>query len=276
MKTNFEGSLEEIVFEGRNHAYGAYTLRLHYQQRLIIGAIGGTLFFLLLCFLPLIASSISNALNIRTPDTEVLTTTDFVMPPPEVNTVPPPPPPPAPPTPPKAMIRLVPPIVEEDDKVTHEEVMPEIDDLKNKAIGTVNQTGIVTDNLMPEDIPPPASLPVPEDEDKKKEDITYDIYGVEQTPEFPGGEKAMYSWLRDHVKYPRALEGIEMKMTIVASFVVDADGKVKDIKILRGGNKALEQAVQEGIGKMPAWKPAKQNGKQVKCKFTLPVKFNVE
>lgn len=276
MKTNLNGSLEEIVFEGRNKAYGSYALRLHYQQRLIFGAMGGTLLFLLLCFLPLIANSISNAFTIGEKDVAPIIVTEYLAPPPEVNVVPPPPPPPPPPVPQKAMVRFVTPKVEDDPEVKQPEEMPEIEDLKGKAIGAFNQDGKTSDNLLPEDIPAPPIVQIPEEPEKKKEDITYDLIGVEQAPEFPGGEKAMYAWLRDNVKFPRILDGMEIKMTIVAGFVVDTEGNVIDIKILRGGNKALEQAVQEGMRKMPSWKPAKQNGKTVKCKFTLPVKFDVQ
>lgn len=275
MKYLWNHSLDDIVFEGRNQSYGAYTLRQDYHKRLLVGLLASPVLFLLLCALPAITESLSDIWSKASPDESITVLEHYSIPVDEVKATPLPPKMQEPLPPKKAMIRLIPPRVDEDDRVAEEEIMPEVDELAGKVISTTNQDGQAADNLDPDDIPPLPNVPE-EAEREEEEDLPVDLIGVEQYPEFPGGEKAMFKWLSDRIKYPEQLKGTELEMTIVAGFVIGKDGSVSEVRLLRGGNQLLEKVVLEAISEMPAWKPAKQNGKIVKCRFTLPVRFHLE
>jgi TonB family protein len=96
---------------------------------------------------------------------------------------------------------------------------------------------------------------------------------VEEMPEFPGGENAMRKFIADNVKYPESAkkEGISGKVYV--SFVISKDGEVKDAKVVRGVNSALDEEALRVINSMPDWTPGKQRGKKVDVQFTLPINF---
>ncbi len=136
-------SMDDIVFEGRNKAYGSYVMRKLYNKRLLIGTIGGVILFLFICFLPVIAGVLSNMLA---PEDKEMDMTEVILdqPPPIDPNEPPPPPPPPPvePPPPVAQIRFVPPVVKEDKEVIEEEPPPTEEELKEeKAISNVDAEG---------------------------------------------------------------------------------------------------------------------------------------
>lgn len=96
---------------------------------------------------------------------------------------------------------------------------------------------------------------------------------VETMPEFPGGKKALEKYFTDNLNYPEAAKkaGISGKVTI--NFVVEADGSLSDIKIIKGLGFGCDEEVLRLITQMPKWKPGKQRGKVVSVRMTLPVKF---
>ncbi|HEY0976891.1 MAG TPA: energy transducer TonB [Flavobacteriales bacterium] len=100
---------------------------------------------------------------------------------------------------------------------------------------------------------------------------------VEQMPEFPGGSGALMVYLSKNIQYPaEALEaGIEGKVFL--RFVVDREGLVKDVEVLRGvpGAPSLQQEAVRVVKRMPRWAPGRQNGKAVATHYTLPVMFKM-
>lgn len=114
-------------------------------------------------------------------------------------------------------------------------------------------------------------------EEKPKEDnIVYTTANVQQQPEFPGGEAAMYKWLSDHIVYPAtaAEEGVSGK--VIVEFVVSKTGEIENIKALRGPHKALEAEAIRVVKSMPKWNPGRNNGQPVKVTFVLPVTFKLQ
>ena len=103
-----------------------------------------------------------------------------------------------------------------------------------------------------------------------------EIYTVVEEPaEFPGGQGALMAFLKDNLKFPQAAWDRYIEGRCYLKFVVNADGTIADIKILRGVTDCPEcdQEAMRVIQMMPKWKPGKHNGKAVKSYFTLPVKF---
>ena len=109
-----------------------------------------------------------------------------------------------------------------------------------------------------------------------EEEKIYNIATVEQQPEFPGGQAAMYKWLSDHINYPPAAaeEGVQGK--VIVEFVVSKSGKVENVRVLRGRHQALDKEALRVVKAMPNWNPGRNNGQPVKVTYTLPVSFKLQ
>jgi protein TonB len=99
---------------------------------------------------------------------------------------------------------------------------------------------------------------------------------VEQNAEYPGGIGAMSAFLRDNLKYPSEAKEKHAEGRVFMSFVIETNGKLTDIKILKDkvGYGAGEEA-KRVVSAMPDWKPALQDGKAVRCQYTLPITFKL-
>lgn len=100
-------------------------------------------------------------------------------------------------------------------------------------------------------------------------DSVYEV--VEEMPSFPGGQKAMMAFLAKNIQYPEELQNVRGR--IVAQFIVEKDGKLSDIKVIRGLEPYLDQETVYAIHAMPNWIPGKQHGEPVKVRYTIPVTF---
>lgn len=98
---------------------------------------------------------------------------------------------------------------------------------------------------------------------------------VEEDPEFPGGLGALSQFIADNIKYPQLAKENNITGRVFVSFVVEKDGSVGQVKVLRdiGGGCGAE-AVRV-VKSMPKWKPGKQRGKAVRTQFNLPVSFEL-
>jgi protein TonB len=95
----------------------------------------------------------------------------------------------------------------------------------------------------------------------------------EVMPHFPGGEEALFRFLRNNVRYPAAAREAGISGTVFLAFVVERDGSITDVEVLRGvGGGCSEEAVRV-VKMMPVWNPGIQSGRYVRVKFTMPVKF---
>ena len=95
----------------------------------------------------------------------------------------------------------------------------------------------------------------------------------EKATEFPGGEEALYEFLRNNIKYPEEAKEKNISGTVVIKFVIEKDGSISHARILReiGGGCGAEAL--RVVNMMPKWKPGEQGGKPIRCEFTLPVQF---
>ncbi len=99
---------------------------------------------------------------------------------------------------------------------------------------------------------------------------------VENMPEFPGGQQALFQYLSEHVKYP--IEAFEkgIQGRVILQFVVEKDGNISDVHVIRsGGDISLDGEAVRVISAMPKWKPGMQKGKCVRVKYTVPVNFRL-
>lgn len=112
-----------------------------------------------------------------------------------------------------------------------------------------------------------------EQEEEVEEDEVFAI--VEKMPTFPGGEEKMYKYLQNTIKYPPIAQENGIQGTVYLNFVVGKDGKIRDIKVLRGVDKLLDAEAIRVVKKMPPWKAGKQRGKAVSVTYNLPIKFTL-
>ena len=98
---------------------------------------------------------------------------------------------------------------------------------------------------------------------------------VEQMPEFPGGAGEMMKFIATTVKYPEAAMKYGKQGRVIATFIVEADGTVSNIKVVKSVCEELDAEAVRVIGLMPKWTPGKQNGKEVRVKYTIPVSFRL-
>lgn len=125
----------------------------------------------------------------------------------------------------------------------------------------------------PVDDPKPAKTLDFKPEILDETDITVNFPDVE--PEFIGGEKALFQFLKKHVKYPEMQRVTGIQGTVHVTFVVGKDGKIRDIEIMRG-IKGLDEEAIRVIKMMPDWKPGIQKGRPVSARFNLPIRFKLE
>ncbi len=98
---------------------------------------------------------------------------------------------------------------------------------------------------------------------------------VEEEPEFPGGMEALYRYLASNINYPQAAKNERIQGKVYVSFVIEKDGSVSNIKVLRDiGGGCGEEAVRV-VKQMPKWKPGRQRGKRVRTQYNLPINFNL-
>jgi protein TonB len=115
---------------------------------------------------------------------------------------------------------------------------------------------------------------IEEEEEEEAEDEVFVV--VENMPEFPGGMLALRKFLANNVEYPQI--AIESGLTgrVIVGFVIDKQGKVTNVKILRGVDDILDKEAVKVVKKLPAFKPGSQRGKPVRVSFTVPVTFRLQ
>ncbi len=154
-------------------------------------------------------------------------------------------------------------IVTNETELVEEEV--ETSEEVNQAIVTTPGTGVTG---------PVATGPVGPVAEDVDENQIYDI--VEENPRFPGGEEACMKWLSDNIKYPPICVEQGVQGRVYAQFVVNKDGSIVDIKIVRSPDPYLSKEAERVLKMMPKWSPGKQRGKPVRVKFSLPVMFRLQ
>jgi periplasmic protein TonB len=99
---------------------------------------------------------------------------------------------------------------------------------------------------------------------------------VPEKAEFPGGYKEFQKFIRDNYEYPRADRRIGTQGKIMVQFVVEKNGSITDIKILKGLSVSCDAEAIRVLKKVPAWKPAKQRGRNVRNRITLPIQLKLD
>lgn len=99
---------------------------------------------------------------------------------------------------------------------------------------------------------------------------------VEQPAEFPGGQTALSKWLNKNLNYPELAQQNGIQGRVVVKFCVEKDGSITNVSIARGVDKDLDREAIRVVKKMPKWKAGKNNGVAVRSYFNLPVNFKIQ
>lgn len=118
----------------------------------------------------------------------------------------------------------------------------------------------------------PAAVQEEEEEEAAQQIFTV----VEKQPEYPGGTAELFKYLSKAIKYPVIAQENGIQGRVVCSFVVNRDGSIVDIQVMRGVDPSLDKEAVRVISEMPKWKPGEQRGKPVRVRFILPVQFRLQ
>lgn len=263
----FKSQWLDVIFAGRNKSYGAYELRKDNSKTTTRAVIIGSLLFIVVVSLPLIIRYISGILP--EPEKEKITEVVLAAPPP-INKEELPPPPPEPPKPKIDQVRFPPPVVVPAEEVRDEEP-PTVEELKvadpgQKTIAGDPDAEIRIDEPVGE---APKEAAVTEDNSIK------DFASVEVLPEFQGGMKGWAKYLENNLKYPLMARENNITGRVIMSFVVEKNGQLTDIKVLRGIGGGCDEEAVRVFKKSPTWKPGIQNGRPVRVAYTMPILFQI-
>lgn len=264
----------DLVFKNRNKAYGAYELRKNNSGTTVRAFFYAAGFFSILVITPWLIHVLSktnpvagNNEQIKIIEVNLLSRIKEVKPETKPITK-------APSKPilhksiQYAKMNVVPENQAESDIPTKEQ-------LNEAVISTTNSNGEESLNLNPIDIQQigPAITGNPTSTNENMELHTLD--GIENYPEFPGGHSAFTKFLSRNLKYPGiAVEkGIEGKVLI--SFIIEKNGRLSNIKILRGIGSGCDEEAIRVLEKSPEWKPGIQNKQKVRVAYTLPINFSL-
>jgi len=164
--------------------------------------------------------------------------------------------PPPPPKPREDVVKFVKPVVAKKEEVTEEP--PKVEDIKDKNLGKENIEGDKDAALT---VDPPGNGPPQE---VTEDNTIYNSAGIEVQPGFQGGMSNWYKFLSNNFSPPDE-PGLKGKVTV--SFVVEKDGSLTDIKVLKDIGYGSGREAERVMRKSPKWTPAEQNGRKVRCAF---------
>lgn len=261
----------ELVFVGKNKAYGAYQMRKSSPKRhnmallwlIIIAFLAFALPTLYQMAKPKEKESMTEVTALSKLDKPEVKQKEFKKPElekPKEQLV-------------KSSIKFTAPVIKKDNEVREDEEMKSQKELTDSKVA-ISIADVKGNSDHGKDIADIKQI-VTQEAPKEEEDTQVFTY-VEQMPTFPGGESEMYSWIGKNLKYPTiaAENGIEGR--VIVQFVVGRNGKIRDANVVRPLNPACDKEAIRVIMSMPHWIPGKQNGKEVTVKYTLPITFKLQ
>ncbi len=114
----------------------------------------------------------------------------------------------------------------------------------------------------------------PEEEVIEEEAIPFQL--VETKPSFMGGDANQFSkWVSQHMVYPEIAKENGVQGRVTLQFTVEADGRVTNVKVVRGVEPSLDKEAVRVVSSSPKWSPGKQRDRAVRVTYTFPVYFQL-
>ncbi|ALM49730.1 hypothetical protein AMR72_12935 [Flavobacterium psychrophilum] len=268
----FNKSWVDMVFEGRNKTYGAYQLRTENPKTTVKALIIGAVLFTALIATPKAVEYFSGLTETAEEDqTDKIIEVIDLPPPPEEAPLPPPPPPVEQQQAPKSIVeevKLKPLVAAKKEEVPEDP--PKTEQFKEADPSSRNAEASPTGDI---NIGKPSG-----DLDKGVEAPDNGIYnsaGLQVQPEFPGGMAAFYKYVNNNFRIPEIDQNMTAK--IYVSFVVEKDGSLTAIKVLRDPGYGLGKEAERVLKSLKIkWSPGIQNGKPVRASYNLPITINIK
>lgn len=263
MKTEIENqhTWDDVIFENRNRSYGAYLIRQTYSRNATIAFGASVSFAILLLFLPQIISALTGKelkivpnIKIFDPPTRILPQPPVVADPPKVT---------PPPASSSTLAKNIP--LQVVTTETDTEIPPNNELLINEP-STGDEGGVYVETpgtgtieeVAPVIVPPSGPLDI-----------------AEVMPEYKGGAQAMIKFLSNNLRYPRSAYSVGVEGTVYVSFVINADGDVVDVKVIRGVSADCDKEAMRVVSKMSEWNAGMMHQIPVSVRMILPVKFTL-
>lgn len=170
-------------------------------------------------------------------------------------------------------VQFLPPVVKPDALVT-EEFIPTQEEMQFKDPGKITQEGTgqytldVGDMLSVEQ-----SNVVGANEDKTEKEEVFTF--AEEMPSFPGGDEELYAYIAQNIQYPEIAKKAGTEGKVIVEFTVGKDGRVSNVKVIKGIGAGCDEEAVRVIRSMPKWNPGKQNGVAVPVRITVPIQFKL-
>ena len=269
-----DNSWVDLVFEGKNQAYGAYQLRKSTGSRNAKALISMFVGFAIIAAIVIAKVQIENAIARSVAVEQDVELTKLAekkeakvekkeqpkVEKVEVEKV-------------KSSVKFTAPEIKKDSEVKPEEELKSQEDLNktNTAIGAFDVKG--NDESAGEVLKAKEVIAQPEPP-KQEETKVFDV--VEEMPSFPGGPGALMSFLSSNIKYPVVAEENGIQGRVIVAFVVERDGSITDVRVVKSVDQSLDKEAVRVVKSMPHWIPGKQNGSAVRVKYTVPVTFRLQ
>jgi protein TonB len=257
---------DDLVFENRNREYGAYEVRKAYSGNLVAGFSVSMGIALLAFVIPILFSLIRGDVAGPVKDPVTLNGLIEIIQPPSIELPKIQPPPSAPAQ--QVQTTALTPVVTatagtETDIATNDQMVvgnttQPVEGTTGEGIATGTGTGIVP-SAVPAVVAPPQVVDI-----------------AEVMPAFEGGLEEMYKFIRKKIHYPAASRRIGVEGTVYVSFVVNREGKVVDVKTIRGISPDCDKEAERVVSMLPNWSPGMQNHNPVSVRMTVPIKFQLD
>lgn len=258
MKTekDIENDLDEVVFEKRNKKYGAYFLRKTYNRNVTVALTITIIFTIFIVAIPLIAIYMHRD-QLMSAGSELMGYKEITV---EIASLPMST---APPVPISENYKLQVPVVVNDtaDQFLVNSQAEENEQGKNKK----NENG-------------PGNEFTQNGGQVLGGGFGAGVYGfnmVSQKPYFPGGDEGMNNFIKTNIKYPDLARNYRIQGTIFIAFIVETDGSLTNIKVLKGIGAGCDEEAERVVKLMPKWMPGKQNNSFVRVQVMIPIKLIV-
>ncbi|AMR28361.1 hypothetical protein A0257_15535 [Hymenobacter psoromatis] len=266
-------SLDEVVFEGRNQAYGAYQLRHDYQRNL---ASAGGITLLLFAFLLLSWAAWRQLVPTAAPIVALTHTIEPLLLQPQVVIEHPKVAEPQQPHARPVATHPVPTIPHEVVKDAIIQPRPTPTPLAEVLDGPVGPATPNAGNMLTDEGEVGGRMGGSETGTATPATSNEPFIAVEKMPEFAGGQQALLRYLRSHLHYPGAALAEGIGGRVFLSFVVQADGSISEVTVLKGLGYGLDEEAQRVVRQMPNWTPGYQSKHAVAVRFTLPITFQYQ
>jgi protein TonB len=253
---------DDLIFENRNREYGAYFLRRNYNSLVVRGLILGIIIISSIVLIPYLkAIALTKGTDSRRGERYVSMQMEKIDQPEEEINLPeaPPPPPVAAP-----QLRYVAPVVV-DSVLPTEKALPTVADVQAAPPSNTEEITVSTSTSENELVGDP---------DGTGDDEPFIL--VEVKPTFKGGDiEAFRQWVMKKVVYPQEAQDNGIQGRVYLTFVVERDGTVSTVNIVRTPDELLSKAASDAILASPKWSPGLQRGRPVRVRFSIYLNFTL-